>query len=98
MNTSRGDLVVPAPPRRRRTRWWSPRSIGGWLLAALAYLPALTARPGRMPTDTKLYLYLDPGRLLSTSAHTWDPSLYGGWVPHQMAAFLWPSGPWFWCC
>lgn len=51
-----------------------------------------------MPADTKLYLYLDPGRLLSTSAHTWDPSLYGGWVPHQMAAFLWPSGPWFWTC
>lgn len=68
------------------------------LLALVAYLPALLSSPGRMPADTKLYLYLDPGRLLSTSAHTWDPSLYGGWVPHQMAAFLWPSGPWFWCC
>lgn len=68
------------------------------LLAVLAYVPALASAPGRMPADTKLYLYLDPGRLLSTSAHTWDPSLYGGWVPHQMAAFLWPSGPWFWTC
>ena len=68
------------------------------LLAAIAYLPALLSSPGRMPSDTKLSLYLDPGRLLTTSSKTWDPSLYGGWVPHQMIAYLWPSGPWFWLC
>lgn len=67
-------------------------------LALIAFVPALASSPGRMPADTKLYLYLDPGRLLQTSASTWDPSLYGGWVPHQMVAYLWPSGPWFWLC
>jgi arabinofuranan 3-O-arabinosyltransferase len=67
-----------------------------WLLALFAYLPALTAKPGRMPTDTKLYLYLDPGRLITDAPFTWDTRQFAGWVPHQTIAYLWPSGPWFW--
>ena len=43
---------------------WRPhmpaQRVGVWALALLAYVPALTAAPGRMPSDTKLYLYLDP--------------------------------------
>jgi arabinofuranan 3-O-arabinosyltransferase len=66
------------------------------LLALLAYLPALTAAPGRMPSDSKLYLYLDPGRFLGDAASTFDPRQFAGWVPHQHVAYLWPSGPWFW--
>ncbi len=65
-------------------------------LAVLAYLPALTAAPGRMPADSKLYLYLDPGRFLGDAASTFDPRQFAGWVPHQHVAYLWPSGPWFW--
>ena len=49
-----------------------------------------------MPTDTKLYLYLDPGRLLSDASLTWDSAQFAGWVPHQVIAYLWPAGPWFW--
>ena len=48
-----------------------------------------------MPADTKPFLYLDPGRLTRTSVISWDPSQFGGWVPHQMTTYLWPSGPWF---
>ncbi len=66
------------------------------LLAGMAYLPALFSSPGRMPADTKLYLYLDPGRLISSAPKAWDTSQFGGWVPHQMLSYLWPSGPWFW--
>ena len=66
------------------------------LLAGIAYLPALLSSPGRMPADTKLYLYLDPGRLVSGAPKAWDTSQFGGWVPHQMLSYLWPSGPWFW--
>lgn len=66
------------------------------MLAALAYVPALLARPGRMPTDTKLYLYLDPGRLISDAPFTWDTRQFGGWVPHQVVAYIWPQGPWYW--
>ena len=34
--------------------------VGVLVLAVLAYVPALMSSPGRMPADTKLYLYLDP--------------------------------------
>ncbi|MGB8860088.1 MAG: alpha-(1-_3)-arabinofuranosyltransferase family protein, partial [Ilumatobacteraceae bacterium] len=74
----------------RTSRW----SVG--LLAALAYLPALLTKPGRMPTDTKLFLYLDPGRLIADAPFTWDTRQFGGWVPHQTIAYLWPQGPWYW--
>jgi arabinofuranan 3-O-arabinosyltransferase len=76
----------------------SPRRppIGLIVLAAVTYLPALTAAPGRMPTDTKLSLYLDPGRLVADAPFTWDTRQFAGWVPHQTIAYLWPSGPWFW--
>ena len=66
------------------------------VLALLAYIPALCSRPGQMPTDTKLYLYLNPGRLMSDALSTWDTRQFGGWVPHQVIAYLWPQGPWYW--
>ena len=79
------------------TRRYRPTAtVGVWLLALFAYLPALTAKPGRMPTDTKLYLYLDPGRLIADAPFSWDTRQFAGWVPHQTIAYLWPSGPWFW--
>ena len=80
----------------RLTSRASSSSIG--FLALLAYLPALLTKPGRMPTDTKLYLYLDPGRLISDAPFTWDTRQFGGWVPHQTIAYLWPQGPWYWIC
>ena len=65
------------------------------LLVALAYIPTLTAAPGKMPTDTKLYLYFDPTRLTSDALHAWDSRQFAGWVPHQTISYLWPSGPWY---
>jgi len=80
-----------------RARLTSGVSRGGvGFLALVAYLPALLAKPGRMPTDTKLYLYLDPGRLITDAPFTWDTRQFGGWVPHQTIAYLWPQGPWYW--
>ena len=71
-------------------------SLGVSALALLAYLPALFAAPGKMPSDTKLYLYLDPGRLIADAPYTWDNRQFAGWVPHQTVTYLWPSGPWYW--
>ncbi len=48
-----------------------------------------------MPADTKLYLYLNPRRLVSDSIWTFDARQFAGWVPHQMIAYVWPSGPWY---
>ena len=64
-------------------------------MAALAYIPTLMSSPGMMPSDTKLYLYLDPRRLVSDSIWSFDARQFGGWVPHQMIAYAWPSGPWY---
>ncbi|MGI9645034.1 MAG: alpha-(1-_3)-arabinofuranosyltransferase domain-containing protein, partial [Ilumatobacteraceae bacterium] len=66
------------------------------VLALISYGPALLSSPGRMPADTKLYLYLDPAGLLSRSSSTFEPDQFAGWVPHQQITYLWPSGPWFW--
>ncbi|MEP7202961.1 MAG: alpha-(1-_3)-arabinofuranosyltransferase family protein [Ilumatobacteraceae bacterium] len=77
-------------------RFMSGQWLGVGALALLAYLPSLIAAPGRMPSDTKLYLYLDPGRLISDAPYTWDNRQFAGWVPHQTVTYLWPSGPWYW--
>jgi arabinofuranan 3-O-arabinosyltransferase len=74
----------------------SGQRLGVLALALLAYIPALVAAPGRMPSDTKLYLYLNPGRLISDAPYTWDNRQFAGWVPHQTVTYLWPSGPWYW--
>lgn len=66
------------------------------VLALLAFGPALAASPGRMPTDSKLYVYLNPARFLADATTSFDPRQFAGWVPHQHIAYLWPTGPWFW--
>jgi len=83
---------------RRFRRWLHRRQIAVSVvvLALLAYVPALSAAPGRMPSDSKLYVYLDPGRFIADTTTTFDPRQFAGWVPHQHIAYLWPTGPWFW--
>ena len=65
------------------------------LLFGLAYIPALLSSPGKMPSDTKLYLYFDPARLTGDALSSWDGRQFAGWVPHQTLSYLWPSGPWY---
>jgi arabinofuranan 3-O-arabinosyltransferase len=82
-------MSLPARLSRRSTAL----SLG--LLALFAYVPALASSPGRMPADTKLYLYLDPAGLVGRAASTFEPDQFAGWVPHQQITYLWPSGPWY---
>lgn len=65
-------------------------------LAALCYLPLLATSPGQVVSDTKTYLYLDPGRLLSRAWSMWDAHVGMGTVTHQNIGFLWPMGPYYW--
>ena len=89
--------VTRRQPRNghKRPAWPGNAYFGLVIMAALAYVPALGSSPGRMPADTKLYLYLDPRRLVSDAIWTFDASQFAGWVPHQMIAYAWPSGPWY---
>src|SRR5437879_7486798 len=66
------------------------------LLAAVTYVPLLLTARGQVGADTKQYLYLDPGRLLSRAASMWDPNVGMGTVTHQTIGYLFPMGPWYW--
>jgi len=78
-------------PRPVVARWAGPVA-----LALVAYLPLLLTRRGLVVADTKQYLYLDPGAVLSASSSLWDPDWALGTVTHQSVGYLWPMGPWFW--
>jgi hypothetical protein len=71
-------------------------ALGYGLLAALAYIPPLLTAPGKVAADTKQYLYLDPGRLMSRAASMWDPHVAMGTVTHQTIGYLFPMGPYYW--
>jgi arabinofuranan 3-O-arabinosyltransferase len=90
-------LAVSAPGRARRrvTEW-----LGGhWVyafLAVLVYIPPMFVRRGVVSADNKVYLYLDPGRMLSDAAYLWDPNTFMGTVPHQGVGYLFPVAPYYW--
>ena len=82
---------------RRFAAWW--RHGTGWTVAvaaAVAYLPLLASSPGLVGADTKTYLYLDPGGLMSQAGVLWDADRALGTVTHQNIGFLWPMGPFYW--
>ena len=81
----------------RAVAWWRHRSR--WTIAvaaAVAYGPLLASSPGLVGADTKTYLYLDPGRLMSQAGVLWDADRALGTVTHQNIGFLWPMGPFYW--
>lgn len=66
------------------------------LLLAVSYIPMLLTQPGRVSADTKTYLFLNPGELLSEAPSLWSSSFGAGTVTHQYIGYLWPMGPYFW--
>jgi arabinofuranan 3-O-arabinosyltransferase len=66
------------------------------VLALVALVPQLLAEPGVVESDTKSYLYIDPGRFILQSASMWDPGVALGTVTHEQIGYLLPMGPFFW--
>jgi hypothetical protein len=66
------------------------------LLALIAFVPLLAVDPGIVTSDTKTYLYLDPGRFLSQVANMWNPTVGLGTVTHEYIGYLLPMGPFYW--
>ena len=62
----------------------------------LAYVPFFLSSPGRLSSDTKQYLYLDPGQFLARVPWLWDPHVAAGTVSHQHIGYLFPMGPFYW--
>ncbi|MGP8060370.1 MAG: alpha-(1-_3)-arabinofuranosyltransferase family protein, partial [Acidimicrobiales bacterium] len=90
----------PGPGRLRQAARRHPLGITGTLehlvLAGLAFVPLLVVRPGIVTSDTKTYLYLDPGRFLSQVAFMWNPTVALGTVTHEYIGYLVPMGPFYW--
>ena len=75
---------------RRRFDW-----LGIGVPALIAYIPLLLTHRGMVGADTKTYLYLDPGRLLSEAPYIWNTDVGLGSVTHQNIGYLWPMGPFY---
>ena len=71
-------------------------AVGNAALAACCYVPLLLTHRGMVGADTKQYLYLDPGRLLSRAPWLWDNGVGFGTVTHQNIGYLFPMGPYYW--
>jgi arabinofuranan 3-O-arabinosyltransferase len=67
-----------------------------WLLALLAWVPLLLTGRGRVASDTRQDMYLDPSGFLARARHLWDPMVHFGTVTHQNLGLLVPMGAWFW--
>jgi hypothetical protein len=66
------------------------------ILAGLAYIPLVLVKQGIETSDTKTYLYLNPGRFVRQVATMWDPTVGLGTVTHQYIGYLLPMGPFYW--
>ena len=92
-------MSATPPPKgfRARVRRFDPVvSVATVLLAAATYVPSFLTKPGLVADDSKQYLYLDPGKLISSAISMWDPDVGMGTVTHQNIGFLFPMGPYYW--
>lgn len=71
------------------------RRVECFALALIAFVPTVLLHSGVTNADTKLYLTSNPWKLLRNAQYAWDPSQFGGYVPHQAVGYLWPSGPFY---
>ena len=92
----------PAPIVRTRDRFSrDPDHVGSHrdsvlLVAAIAYLPMLFTRIGKVALDTNDGVYLDTARTLRLAGGRWDPGLMFGSVIDRTDGYAFPMAPWFW--
>ncbi|MGH9028575.1 MAG: alpha-(1-_3)-arabinofuranosyltransferase domain-containing protein, partial [Acidimicrobiales bacterium] len=93
VSASRPRHVLQAVGSRRKGVYGVAEHL---VLAAVSFIPLLVVKPGVETSDTKTYLYLDPGRFLHQVASMWDPSVALGTVTHEYIGYLLPMGPFYW--
>jgi len=84
-----------ASVRSRLAAQLRPRAVVLTLVVG-AYVLALVQRPGTLVADTKVNLYVDPGRFLGQVADAWTSTAGLGHVwAGQYGGYLFPMGPFF---
>lgn len=58
-------------------------------------IPVFVHRWGRLVTDTKVDLMVEPARFMARTLHIWDQSGFFGQVQNQAIGYLFPMGPLF---
>ena len=82
--------------RRLQLSEWLRTKRHHVLLLFMSAVPVFLTHPGWMSADTKIYLYTDPGKLLSRAVSLWDTHVGLGTVTHQNLGYLFPMGPYYW--
>ena len=77
-------------PRAHPRFYWDT-----WILVFLAFVPLLLTKTGLLTDDTKIYLYLDPVKLVESAASLWSHDFGFGTVTHQNIGYLLPMGPYY---
>lgn len=67
---------------------------GAVLLMLMAF--SLNTDSGRVFSDTKMDLVLNPGGFLTRATHLWEPLGTAGQLQNQAYGYLFPMGPFFW--
>ena len=75
-----------------RRSWHTPIDVA--ILSFLALVPYLL-HPGKLTSDTKLYLHTNPIEFLGRVPYLWDRQVAAGTVSHQHVGYLFPMGPFF---
>jgi arabinofuranan 3-O-arabinosyltransferase len=96
LTTDVADAAIPDEPRPEGVSERARRYIENAIFALLVYVPILLMAPGKVESDTKSYLYLDPGRLLDMATTLWTPKVGMGGMSHQTIGYLFPMGPYYW--
>ena len=89
-------VLAAAADARRRAVPWLVRRAPLLVVSGVLTLALFVQERGRVVSDTKLDLVLDPGRFLTRSLDLWDPAASFGRLQNQAVGYWFPMGPFFW--